>query len=71
MLAREYASKFEESEKYYTFFYHLDERMKCIKFTNGLRPKLRKAIGILEMFDFPTHIHKCRFLEDFENSQKK
>ena len=43
--------------------------MKCIKFENGLRNELRKAVGILEIADFPTLIHKCRFLEDFENNQ--
>ena len=32
MLVREYAYKFEELRKHSTFFYHLDERMKCIKF---------------------------------------
>jgi len=43
--------------------------MKCIKFENGLRLELRKVVGVLEIFDFPTLIHNCRFLEDFENSQ--
>jgi len=43
--------------------------MKCIKFENGLRDELRKVVGILEIIDFPTLIHKCRFLEDFENNQ--
>jgi len=60
---------FEELGKYSTFFYHPEERMKCIKFENGLRNELRKAVGILEIVDFPTLIHKCRFLEDFENNQ--
>ena len=68
MTVGEYASKFEELEKYSTFFYHPKERMKCIKFGNGLRDELRKAVGILEIVDFPTLIHKCRFLEDFENN---
>jgi len=69
MTVGEYTSKFEELGKYSTFFYHLEERMKCIKFENGLRNELREAIGILEIVDFPTLIHKCRFLEDFENNQ--
>jgi len=43
--------------------------MKYIKFENGLRDELRKAVEILEIADFPTLIHKCRFLEDFENNQ--
>jgi len=34
----EYASKYKELEKYSTFFYHLEKRMKCIKFENELRP---------------------------------
>ena len=65
----EYASKFAELGKYFTFFYHPKESMKCIKFENGLREELRKAIGILEIDDFHTLIHKCKFLEDFENNQ--
>jgi len=69
MTLGKYASKFEELGKYYTFFYHSDERMKCIKFKNELRPKSRKEVGILEIYDFPTLIHECRFMEDFENSQ--
>jgi len=69
MIVGEYASKFEELGKYSTLFYHLEERMKCIKFENGLRDELRKEVGILEITYFPTLIHKCRFLEDFENNQ--
>jgi len=67
MSVGEYASKFEELVKYSTFFYHPDERMKCIKFEDGLRPKLKKAVGILEISNFPTLIHKCSFIEDMEN----
>ena len=67
MSVGEYASKFEELGKYSTFFYHLDGRMKCIKFEDGRRPELKKAVGILEIYDFPTVIHKCRFIEDMEN----
>jgi len=67
LLIGEYASKFEILGKYSTFFYHPDERMKYIKFEDGLRPELKKAVGILEISDFPTFIHKCRFLEDMEN----
>ena len=69
MIVGEYASKFEELGKDSTFFYHQEERMKCIKFENGLKDELRKAVGILEIVDFPTLIHKCRFLKDFENNQ--
>jgi len=35
--------------------------MKCIKFENGLRPELRKALGIPEISNFPTLIHKWSF----------
>nr|KYP51237.1 hypothetical protein KK1_026921 [Cajanus cajan] len=69
MTVGEYASKFEELGKYSTFFYQPDERMKCIKFEDGLRPELRKAVGILEISDFPTLIHKCRFLEGFDHNK--
>jgi len=67
MSVEEYASKFEELGKYSAFFYHPEKTIKCIKFKDGLRPKLKKAVGILEIFDFPTLIHKCRFIEDTEN----
>nr|KYP38781.1 Transposon Ty3-I Gag-Pol polyprotein [Cajanus cajan] len=69
MTVGEYASKFEELGKYSTFFYHPDERMKCIKFEDGLRPKLRKAVGILVISDFPTLIHECRILEGFDHNK--
>jgi len=64
MSVGEYASKFEELGKYSIFFYHLDERMKSIKFENGLRLEFRKAVRLLEIFYFPTLIYKCKFLED-------
>jgi len=67
MLVGKYASKFEKLEKYFTFFYHPNERMKYIKFEDGLRPELKKVVGILEISDFPTLIHKCRFIEDMKN----
>nr|KYP62010.1 hypothetical protein KK1_016525 [Cajanus cajan] len=69
MTVGEYASKFEKLGKYSTFFYHPDERMKCIKFEDGLRPELRKEVGILEISDFPTLIYKCRFLEGFDHNK--
>ena len=69
MTVGKYASKFEKLGKYSTFFYHPEEKMNCIKFENGLRDEYRKAVGILEIADIPTLIHKCRFLEDFENNQ--
>jgi len=58
MSVGEYASKFEELGKYSTFLYQSDKRMKCIKFEDGLRPELKRAVGILEIFYFPTLIHK-------------
>ena len=49
MSVGEYASKFEELRNYYTFFYHPNNKMECIQFKNGLRPELRKTLGILEI----------------------
>nr|KYP51943.1 hypothetical protein KK1_026153 [Cajanus cajan]KYP55778.1 hypothetical protein KK1_002003 [Cajanus cajan] len=69
MIVGEYAFKFEELGKYSALFYHPDERMKCIKFEDGLRPELRKAVGILEISNFPILIHKCRFLEGFDHNK--
>jgi len=56
MSVGEYASMFKEFKKNSTLFYHPNKRRKCIKF--GLRPELRKATKILEIYDFPTLIHK-------------
>lgn len=67
----EYASRFGELGRYSTFFYHPEERMKCINFENGFRHELRKVVGIVENYDFHMVIHKCRFLEDFKNNQNK
>jgi len=67
VLVGEYASKFEELGKYSNFFYHPNDRMECIKFEDGLRPELKKVVGILEIFNFPTLIHKCRFIKDMGN----
>jgi len=36
--------------------------MKCIKFENGPSPELRKTVRMLEISDFSSLIHKCRFL---------
>jgi len=69
MTVGEYAFKFEELGKYSIFFYHQEERMKCIKFEIGLTPELRKIVKVLEISDLPTFIHKYRFLEEFENNQ--
>jgi len=43
----EYVSNFDDLENYSTFIHHLYERMKCIKFENGLRLELRKIVWIL------------------------
>lgn len=68
MTRGEYAYKFEELEKYSTLVLWPKREDECIKFENRLKPKLRKAVGILEISDFPTLIHKYRLLEDFENN---
>nr|KYP65957.1 hypothetical protein KK1_012235 [Cajanus cajan] len=69
MTIGEYASKFEELGKYSVFFYHPNEGMKCIKFEDGLRLELRKTVGILEISNFLTLIHKCHFLEGFDHNK--
>jgi len=52
MTTKEYVYKFEELGKYFTFFYHPDERIKYIKFEDGFMAKLKKVVGILEIFIF-------------------
>jgi len=43
--------------------------MNCIKFDNRIWHELRKEMGILKIYNFFTFIHKCRFLDDFENNK--
>jgi len=42
--------------------------MKYKKFEYELRHELRKALEVLEIYSFLILIHKCQFLEDFENN---
>ena len=46
MTVGEYAAKFEELIKYSPYYqFNPDERSKCGKFENGLRPKIKLAFG--------------------------
>ncbi|XP_020209172.1 uncharacterized protein LOC109794111 [Cajanus cajan] len=60
----EYAAKFDALVRYYTH-YHGEggERAKCIKFGNGLRPEVKKAINYQEIYHYPTLINKCRIYD--------
>lgn len=62
---------FKELGKYSTFFYHLNERMKCIEIEDGLRLELKNTIGILKNYKFYTFIHNCRLFKDFKNNQNR
>nr|KYP59258.1 hypothetical protein KK1_014690 [Cajanus cajan] len=60
----EYASKFDSLVRYCSH-YHGEggERAKCIKFVNGLRPKVKTTINYQEIYHFPTLVNKCRIFD--------
>ncbi|XP_020225271.1 uncharacterized protein LOC109807155 [Cajanus cajan] len=60
----EYAAKFDSLVRYCSH-YHGEggERAKCIKFVNGLRPKVKTAINYQETYHFPTLVNKCRIFD--------
>ncbi|XP_058784303.1 uncharacterized protein LOC131659079 [Vicia villosa] len=68
----EYAAKFTELIKFYP---HFDgegaEFSKCIKFKNGLRSEIKKAIGYQKIHLFPDLVDSCRIFEEDSNAHHK
>ena len=60
----EYAAKFGELAKFYPH-YSADtaEFSKCIKFENGLRPEIKRAIGYQKIREFSDLVSSCRIYE--------
>jgi len=60
----EYAAKFVELAKFYPH-YSADtaEFSKCIKFENGLRPEIKRAIGYQKIREFSDLVSSCRIYE--------
>ena len=65
----EYAAKFVELVKFYPH-YHVEiaEFSKCIKFENGLRPEIKKAIGYQQIRTFHALVNSCRIFEEDSNA---
>ncbi|XP_020236969.1 uncharacterized protein LOC109816383 [Cajanus cajan] len=63
-IVTEYDAKFDALVRYCTH-YHGEggERAKCIKFVNGLRPKVKTAINYQEIYHFPTLVNKCNIYD--------
>ena len=61
----EYAAKFTELAKFYPHYSGANaEFSKCIKFENGLRPKIKKAVGYQKIHVFADLIHSYRIYEE-------
>ncbi|XP_012567361.1 uncharacterized protein [Cicer arietinum] len=65
MTVAEYAAKFEELSRYYPLYVgEAGEKSKCIKFEMGLRPEIKKQVGMQEIRDFPTLVNKSRIYDE-------
>ena len=65
MSVGEYASKFEELSRYYTPYQNLvDDRTRCVKFINGLKPIIKEAVRMQAIRHFPTLVNTCRVFKE-------
>jgi len=65
MSVTEYAAKFLELAKFYPHFTaETDEFSKCIKFENGLRADIKRAIGYQKIRNFSELVSSCRIYEE-------
>src|ERR1044072_4851987 len=72
MSITDYAAKFIELAKFYPHFNDEGaEFSKCIKFENGLRPEIKKAIGYQKIRVFADLIDSCRIFEEDSNAHYK
>lgn len=52
-------------KSYPLYIVEVVEGSKCIKFENGLYPKIKQYIGYQEIHRFPMLVNKCRiYVED-------
>ncbi|XP_058728641.1 uncharacterized protein LOC131600505 [Vicia villosa] len=72
MSVTEYAAKFTELAKFYPYYDGAGaEFSKCIKFENGLRSEIKKAIGYQKIRIFPNLVDSCRIFEEDNNAHYK
>ena len=65
MSITEYAAKFVELAKFYPHYAaETAEFSKCIKFENGLRADIKRAIGYQKIRDFSELVSSCMIYED-------
>jgi len=65
MSVTEYAAKFVELAKFYLHYTaETAEFSKCIKFENGLRAEIKRAIGYQKIRQFPELVSSCRIYEE-------
>ncbi|XP_058741124.1 uncharacterized protein LOC131613474 [Vicia villosa] len=65
MSVTDYAAKFTELAKFYPYYDGEGaEFSKCVKFENGLRSEIKKAIGYHQIRVFPNLVDSCRIFEE-------
>jgi len=65
MSVTEYAAKFVELAKFYPHYTpDTAEFLKCIKFENGLRADIKRAIGYQKIRNFSELVSSCRIYEE-------
>ena len=61
----DYAARFQELIKYFSHYNTANaERSKCLKFVNGLRPDIKKAIGYQQIACFSELVNKSRIYDE-------
>ena len=61
MIVDEYAAKFKELVRYFPHYQGRNgESSKCVKFLNGLRPKVKQAMNYQGVRQFPLLVNMCR-----------
>jgi len=72
MSVTEYAAKFVELAKFYPHYTaETPEFSKCIKFENGLRADIKRAIGYQKIRNFSELVSSCRIYEEDKKSHYK
>ena len=68
----EYAATFSELAKFYPHYVEANaEFLKSIKFENGLRPEIKKAVGYQKICVFADLVDSCRIYEEDNNAHYK
>jgi len=72
MSVTEYAAKFVELAKFYPHYTaETAEFSKCIKFENGLRTEIKRAIGYQKIRQFSELVSSCRIYEEDTKAHHK